>query len=237
VLHCITHLEPHGPCTFLRHDPARTLCTYGTYHALCSYRYIIMATTVGDLLAQHPVNPIHDTRFHTGSNKPWTKIYPPITKIIVRTRVQTVNGQQAVVANFDPAFLGEYHDDALRLNEPVYPPNYRHWRLQSEEDGVLWFHTEISNVVLAAWSRYPDLLQVSHEKPLSETVSESQVVDIAYSIRREGGMRVQIAIGEFKRGLIESDSWQRGKLSKPQLAFSQELRGCAIVISNKSHLP
>ena len=121
--------------------------------------------------------------------------------------------------------MGEYHDDALRLNEPVHPPNYRRWRLQSEEDGLVWFHTEISNVVLAAWARYPELLQVSHEKPLSETVSESQVVDIAYSIRPEGGKRVQIAIGEFKRGLIDPASWQGGKLRKSQIAFSQELRG------------
>jgi hypothetical protein len=118
----------------------------------------------------------------------------------------------------------------LRLNEPVYPPNYRRWRLQSEEDGITWFHTEISNIVLAAWARYPELLQVSHEKPLSETVSESQVVDIAYSIRREGGQRVQVAIGEFKRGLIDRDSWQGGKLLKAQIGFSQELRGSVIVL-------
>jgi hypothetical protein len=105
----------------------------------------------------------------------------------VRTRVESAHGHQAVLADFDLAFLSEYQDDILRLNEPVYSPNYRRWCLQSEEDGLVWFHTEISNVVLAAWARYPDLLQVSREKPLSETVSENQVVDVAYSIRREGG--------------------------------------------------
>lgn len=87
-----------------------------------------MATTVGDLIGQHPVNPIQDTGFHTDSNKPWTRAYPPITKINVRTRVETVHGHQAVLADFDTAFSNEYDDDMLRLNEPVYPPNYRRWR-------------------------------------------------------------------------------------------------------------
>lgn len=70
-----------------------------------------MATTAGNLMAQHPVNPVNATKMQTGSNKPWTKIYPPISKINVRTRLQTVNGQRTVVADFDSAFLGEYGDD------------------------------------------------------------------------------------------------------------------------------
>lgn len=117
----------------------------------------------------------------------------------------------------------------MRLNEPAYPPNYRRWRLQSEEDGINWFHTEVSNIVLAAWVRYPYQLQASHEKSLSDDVAESQVVDIAYSIGPTG-KRVQIAIGEFKRGIIEPEVWQSGNLARTQLPFSQELRGYVILL-------
>jgi hypothetical protein len=112
-----------------------------------------------------------------------------------------------MVAAFDnDAFFNKYDDDIARLGEPAYPPNYRTWRLQSEEDGINWFHSEISNIVLAAWARYPNLLQVSHEKMLSETKSDPKVVDVAYSVEHEC-KRVHVAIGEFKRGLIAPDVW------------------------------
>ena len=37
-----------------------------------------------------------------------------------------------------------------------------------EEDTINWFHTEISDVVLGAWKRFPEILQTSPEKSLAE---------------------------------------------------------------------
>jgi len=181
-------------------------------------------TPVQDLLEQHPENPIRDTLYSSNSNKPWAKNYPPIKNLHVHTYVNEDGG---VGATYHEAFLDMYEDDDLRLQELAYPPNYRAWRLAYEEDGINWFHSEISNVVLAAWARYPAVLQASHEKPLTESrVTES--VDIAYSVKR-GTDRVHLAIGEFKRCLVSKVGWQAGKLNQSQQGLSQELRGCVSI--------
>ncbi|KAH8656430.1 hypothetical protein BGZ61DRAFT_434371 [Ilyonectria robusta] len=182
-----------------------------------------MATTVSALLGQYPTNPVKNTLKHSDSNKSWAKSYPPISRLRVHTSIQ---GPGSVIANFNDAFLGEYNDETLRLNETAHPPNYRRWRLDSEEDGIQWFHTEISNVVLSAFASHPSLLQTSHEKALSETRTE-QTVDISYSVSH-GKERMPVAIGEFKRGLIKPEQWQNGKLiHSQQIILSQELRGYA----------
>lgn len=184
-----------------------------------------MTSTAGSLIGEHPRNPVKNTHKQSESSKPWTKSYNQISRIRVHTQVHTqVHTTGKVEAQFDNAFLGEYSDGELRLNEPAYPPNFRTWRLDSEEDGIQWFHTEVSNVVLSAFARYPNILQASHEKPLSHTRTD-QTVDTSYSIYH-GSTRVPIAIGEFKRGLIRPDQWQEGRLlSSSQKALSKELRG------------
>ena len=127
------------------------------------------------------------------------------------------------MANYDGAFLDMYEDDELRMQELAYPPNVREWRMAYEEDGVNWFHTEVSNVALAAWTRYPPVLQTSQERPLIDTrVPES--VDVAYSVS-QGNERTHMVIGEFKRCLIAQNDWQTGRLGKGQQSLSQELRG------------
>ncbi|KPM39125.1 hypothetical protein AK830_g7453 [Neonectria ditissima] len=180
-----------------------------------------MSSTVFDLLNQHSTNPVKVTGFQSTTNKPWTKSYPAITKLNVHT---TVQGPGHVVASYDSAFLEPYDDDNERLQTGAYPPNYREWRLSSEEDGIQWFHTEVSNIVLAAFGEYPTMLQASHEKPLSDTKFD-QTVDVAYPVKHNG-KRKHVTIGEFKRGLILPDQWQDGKLSAGQKSLSQELRGC-----------
>ncbi|KAK7394072.1 hypothetical protein QQX98_013144 [Neonectria punicea] len=184
-----------------------------------------MSSTVFNLLNQHPTNPVKVTGFQSTSNKPWTKSYPAITKLNVHT---TVQGPGHVVASYDAAFLEPYDDDNARLQTGAYPPNYREWRLSSEEDGIQWFHTEVSNIVLAAFGEYPTVLQVSHEKPLSDTKFD-QTVDVAYSVKHNG-KRKHVTIGEFKRGLILPDQWQDGKLSGGQKSFSQELRALVTIL-------
>lgn len=177
-----------------------------------------MASTVATLIGQHSTNPFKETKNQSGSAKEWTRSYALITNLNVHTLVQ---GPQAVQANFD-AFLDEYEDDSARLLEPAYPPNDRQWRLNSEEDGIQWFHTEVSNIVLAGFARYPALIQASHEKPFSETRYD-QTVDVAYSVSH-GRQRKHVVLGEFKRGLLVPDQWQSGKLRSTQQNLSRELR-------------
>jgi hypothetical protein len=128
-------------------------------------------------------------------------------------------------AEFEPALLPLYNDDALRLQEPCSAPNIRQWRFEVEADCEAWFQAEISNVMLSAWAQYPLLLQSSHNKPLREqNISEN--IDIMYSWKWEG-QKLPIAVGEIKRKLIDAAIWQSGDLSKsePQKKLSKELRG------------
>ncbi|KAI8710576.1 hypothetical protein NCS52_01557900 [Fusarium sp. LHS14.1] len=181
-----------------------------------------MATTLASLIGQHPTNPIKDTYKQSDSSKPWAKSYPPISRLKVHT---SVRGPDSVVANFD-AFLDEYDDESLRLGESGYPSNHRKWRLDTEADGIQWFHTEISNIVLGAFANYPTVLQASHEKALSDTRTD-QTVDISYSVS-QGKERMPLIIGEFKRGLLRRDQWQSGKIEAAQQSvLSRELRGYA----------
>ncbi|RTE81367.1 hypothetical protein BHE90_004158 [Fusarium euwallaceae] len=182
-----------------------------------------MATTVISLLNQHPTNPVHNTLNQSETKKLWAKSYHPLSKLKVHT---VVRGPSSVIANFDEAFLGDYEDETVRLQNPALPSNYRKWRMDSEADGIQWFHTEISNIVLAAFAECPSVIQASHEKPLSETKTD-QIVDVSYSIRH-GRDRLPIAIGEFKRGLLRAEDWQAGNVKLIlQSKLSRELRGYA----------
>lgn len=184
--------------------------------------------TAGELLGRHPTNPVTGTDFSTASNKPWTHTYPVIKRLLVHTT--TTGNDDAedaeVTAIFDGPFLNEYADDTMRFSEPACEPNYRQWLLDSEADGIGWFHNEISNVVLAAWARYPAVLQASHQVSLGEKKAPvDKIVDVAYSIMHNDS-RVHVAIGEFKRGIIFKAQWQAGRLleSRAQM-LSKELRG------------
>ncbi|KAM4061001.1 hypothetical protein HRG_010088 [Hirsutella rhossiliensis] len=103
-------------------------------------------STIGDLLVQNPTNPVQVTDLQTGTNKEWADKYHSIKNIIVLTRVE--NGW--VQADFQTACHPLYDDDTVRMNTSAVPLNERRWRLQTEADCELWFHSEISNVVLAA---------------------------------------------------------------------------------------
>lgn len=178
-----------------------------------------MENIVADLLAEHPNNPVKVTGYSSSSNKAWTKKYPPITKLLVHT---VHRDKETVGVTYDGPFIGEQADDKLRLSEYAYRPNYRQWRMAMEEDAANWFHTEISNVVLAAWANFPLITQASHEKPLSDH-NFTQTVDVAYSVS-QGNQKMHSVVGEFKRNLINAEEWQRGVLSGPRISLSQELR-------------
>jgi len=97
--------------------------------------------------------------------------------------------------------------------------------LDCEADCELWFHTEVSNVVLAGWDRYRQVTQASQTKlPRTENIPEE--VDATYSIKY-GNERTVIAIGEMKRNLIQAAAWQAGNVLQVagQKMLSRELRG------------
>ncbi|KAK3187218.1 hypothetical protein K4F52_004122 [Lecanicillium sp. MT-2017a] len=179
-----------------------------------------MSNTAGALIQQHPTNPVYQSEHTSASSKTWAQKYAPIKNLKIQTTVQE-NG--AVEGIFDRAFLGTCHDDALRMKEPAYPPNYKFWRLAYEADGNNYFQAEISNVVLAAFSRHPLVIQAAEEKPLTDK-SVTEAVDVTYSVKKDT-TRMHITIGEMKRCLIASRDWETGHLRKQQQVLSQELRG------------
>ena len=75
-----------------------------------------------------------------------------------------------------------------------FPPNKRSWRLETEEDCSDWFKAEVSNVVLAAWTDYPAILQASQAKAFSDS-SSSETVDVSYTFTLLN-RKVPVIIGE-----------------------------------------
>lgn len=122
----------------------------------------------------------------------------------------------------------------IRSGKPSqHTQNERSWRLEMEEDCTTWDNTEVSNVVLPAWTNYPAVLQASHAKPSSDAPM-SETVDTTYTtvhtrLEMDKGKhkktKVPLVIGEMKRGLINREQWQMGTLSSGQRKLSQELRG------------
>lgn len=189
-----------------------------------------MIATVADLLGQRPTNQVQNAGYVTQSDKAWARNYCPIQNILVHTRV----GEDGLThANFENAFLPWYDDDDLRLRAHAVPPNQRTWRFESEADCELWFHSEVSSIVLAAWNQYLAVTQTSHTKP-PRVVNIAEAVDSTYSVRF-GGNRTVLAIGEMKRNLILADIWQYDQIpSNPaQKKLSQELRGCVTLASSR----
>lgn len=183
-------------------------------------------STAGALIQQHPTNIVYQSEHTSASSKTWAQKYAPIRNFKLQTTVQedgTVSGI------FDGAFLGTCDDDTLRMKEPAYPPNAKFWRLAYEADGKNYFQAEISNIVLAAFSRHPLVIQAAEEKPLTDK-SVTEAVDVTYSVKKDT-TRMHIAIGEMKRCLVAPRDWETGHLRKQQQSLSQELRGCVYTFS------
>lgn len=191
-----------------------------------------MSTTVADLLSENPTNWVHNTDYITYSDKSWARSYHPIRNIIVHTSI----GQGRFTnADVETAFLPWSDDDDLRMRAHAVPPNQRTWRFETEADCELWFHSEISNVVLAAWNQHPIVTQTSHTKPPRvDRIPEE--VDATYSVKF-GDTKTVLAIGEMKRNLLDARRWQRGEISEneAQNKLSKELRGYVNPIS-PSHI-
>ncbi|POR35496.1 Uncharacterized protein TPAR_04311 [Tolypocladium paradoxum] len=182
-----------------------------------------MAENVNNLFHWHSANPVHETFYRSSTNKRWAQAYDPISRVHVHTHV---DADGSVQADFESCFLPELADDRLRMAAFAFPPNYRRWRLDTEGDIVNWFNTEVSNVVLPAWSACPALLQTAEAKPLS-AATISQCADTTFSVK-PANTACAVAIGEMKRNLIEPDDWCTGSIEKSsQKTLSRELRGYA----------
>jgi hypothetical protein len=173
-----------------------------------------------ELILQHSLNTLDNPRFVSYTNKPWARAYPPIQNLLNHT---TIGQDGTISAEFEPAFLPLCDDEEKRASEPAHPPNERYWRIETEADAEHWWHTEISDVVLAAWAKYPGLVQTCHTQPLGE-VSISENVDCTYGLYI-GGQRYPVAIGEMKRNLIQPNDWRTSSLRESQERLARELRG------------
>ncbi|KAL2017964.1 hypothetical protein VTK56DRAFT_1496 [Thermocarpiscus australiensis] len=182
-----------------------------------------MSTTVANLLEQHPTNFVYSTNYTTSTDKTWARRYHPIRNLTIHS---TIGEDGLTYVDFQTAFLPWSEDGDLRMSAPAVPPNQRTWRFVSEADCELWFNSEISNIVLAAWNEFPLVTQSSHIKP-PRVESIPEEVDSTYTVRYRG-QRSVLVIGEMKRNLVSAAGWQRGEVSRePQKKLPQELRGCA----------
>ncbi|KAL8342497.1 hypothetical protein RB598_004068 [Gaeumannomyces tritici] len=146
-----------------------------------------MSVPFSQILQEAPTNPAHVTGYTSGTGKDWATRYPPITgtRLSVHTRnVLGTDGKEATVAGWE-AMVPRFSDDQLRLNTLAQRPNRRPYRLDTESDMALWFHTEISNVVLAAWNDTPAVLQPSEAKAWTEQPG-MEIADVTYSLLEPG---------------------------------------------------
>lgn len=128
-----------------------------------------------------------------------------------------------MLADFNSAFLPLYSDETKRMDLPAQATNQRRWRLETEADMTACWMTEVSNIVLAAWSLHPPIVQTCQTNPL-RTASIPQNVDLTYAMYI-GSSRIAAVIGEAKRNLIKPEQGRNKRLSEPQQKLAKELRG------------
>ncbi|SPQ21176.1 a505a8da-e047-4946-99ab-bbf81f681c51 [Thermothielavioides terrestris] len=181
-----------------------------------------MAVPVSQLLRQHSTNPVQYTGLTTNTDKKWAKEFHPITRLIGHTTLGADG--ETVYANFD-AMAPPLADDDFRVAKHAFPPNERRWRLETEEDCGVWFHTEVSNIVLPAWNDRPAVLQTCQSKPASTTKSIKENVDMIYALADSHLQKRPLVIGEWKRNIIRSKAWLAGNIGTAgtQVNLSREL--------------
>lgn len=173
-------------------------------------------SSVQSLIYDHPSNFIANPNITSYTGKTWVKSYAPIRRYRLHTAIDETGMTHA---DFDSAFLPLMNDEEKRMSEAGHPPNSRHWRFEH------WWHTEVSDVVLAAWHRYPTTVPTDHTNPPGD-VNVPQSVESTYAMYIQGG-RAPVIIGEMKRNLIQANEWIRGDPGEPQRVLSRELRGYA----------
>lgn len=181
---------------------------------------IITMSSVQSLIYDHPSNFIANPNITSYTGKTWVKSYAPIRRYRLDTAIDETGMTHA---DFDAAFLPLMNDEEKRMSDVGHPPNSRHWRFETEADIEHWWHTEVSDVVLAAWHRYPTIVPTDHTNTPGD-VNVPQSVDSTYAMYIQGE-RAPVIIGEMKRNLIQANEWIRGDPGEPQRVLSRELRG------------
>ncbi|KAK0723363.1 hypothetical protein B0T26DRAFT_773113 [Lasiosphaeria miniovina] len=170
-------------------------------HLSCLFAYSLFSISVSDLIS-HP------------TNKAWTQHFEP-TQNLFRQTTADATGRNT-------------EDDVLRGAQLAVHPNVRNWLQDTEADVELFFHTEVSNAVLAKWNGYPLVTQPSHARNPASGMAADEMVDAIYTVdvqNNVGTARTVITIGEMKRNIIAPRTWQNGNLygNREQLRLSQEL--------------
>ncbi|KAL8296459.1 hypothetical protein RB597_005850 [Gaeumannomyces tritici] len=182
-----------------------------------------MSVPFSQLIQEASSNPAHFTGSKTATDKKWAKNFEVIIDLCVHTYSNVNEHGRITIADWDTAMLPPFADDKLRMDALGERPNRRLHRLYAEPDMALWSHTEVSNVVLAAWNKYPAALQTSEAKAGIDA-SAAETVDVTYGL--PAGGRQPLVIGEFKRNLIDPEEWMAGSLTSSK-NLSKELRGYA----------
>jgi len=176
-----------------------------------------MAVPISQLLAEQSTNYAKYTGLTTDTNKKWTKQY----HLIQRLNLHTLSDDNRIVfANWE-AYLPLFAVDDVRTGLSYSRPNPRRYHLGTEADCAVWFHTEVSNIVLSAWN-LPDVLETNQARPGADDGQE--VVDVVYALAHRRSHQRPLAIGEWKRNLIKPGKWRHG-MPCEQVNLSRELRG------------
>ena len=216
-----THCIPGRPLYFLG-----IFIPYSNARKHIQLAMAVEPTNIRQLLMEKPRGKVENMYLLSNGVGAWVKTHPVIKNRIIHS---TTHADGSTWAEFDRAFLAQDEDDDLRLAGTAMRPNERSWEFKVKADCELWFHTEISNVVLTALHMYPNVLQSSHQKPPGQN-SISEEVDTIYTVEdgAEGAsVRRVLAIGRMKRNHIYRREWEnRGQAQcGKQAILSQELRG------------
>lgn len=180
---------------------------------------------VEDTIFSHPKNSVESTDYQSASDKAWAINYLPLTKFTLHSSMPDVHVMDTINSTFG-RLLG---DDLVRAGQGSANPTQQTWVLDSTEDAVDFFRAEISDPVLNAFKKFPEMVSTYRQGPLS-TDEDDDTVDVYYSMV-VGDERVPVLIGKFQDCLIMPEQWERGRLTGSQKNLSQELRGYV------AHLP
>ncbi|KND88037.1 hypothetical protein TOPH_07337 [Tolypocladium ophioglossoides CBS 100239] len=171
-----------------------------------------------NILEEHPYNSVLNLNNRSATDKEWAERYNFIKAD--RSRLRTsLDASGALVPDWFP-LIPMLSDDATRRQEVSLRTNTRYlYVLDSEEDGVGYFLTEIVSPVLAKFVHLPGITYHSFGS------HNGVIVDCAF---QWGGRR--IAIGEYKRNIINVDAWYNSTFDRipGQNKLTRELRGYAM---------
>ncbi|UNI15366.1 hypothetical protein JDV02_001903 [Purpureocillium takamizusanense] len=168
-----------------------------------------------DILEEHPYNAVYNLENRSSTDKRWARDYAPIKAD--PSRLHTIMDASGILVPDWSFFVPALSDDTIRRQEvSLRTNNMRRWVLDSEEDGAGYFLVEIVSPVLSKFVNFPGIIYRSFGS------QNGVIVDCAFEW---DGRR--IAIGEYKRNLIDARAWYTSDFDKlpSQNKLTRELRG------------